>query len=45
MSNNNQNNAPSTTSEFLKEHMPLFDTRLYRTLAIFDEKNKYYDKT
>lgn len=40
MSNNNQNNAPSTTSEFLKEHMPLFDTRLYRTLAIFDEKNK-----
>ena len=40
MSNKNQNNAPSTTSEFLKEHMPLFDTRLYRTLAIFDEKNK-----
>ena len=40
MSNKNQNNAPRTTSEFLKEHMPLFDTRLYRTLAIFDEKNK-----
>lgn len=25
---------------FLKEHMPFFDTRVYRTLALFAEKNR-----
>lgn len=30
----------NTSEGFLKEHMPLFDTRVYRTLAIFDKKNK-----